>query len=468
MRRYWYLFASLAVAVVVAASLPARQPGGGLLQVSLTVMRHKDVPSFTNAQVQAVFDEMGAVLQKVDGGDDVPCNVSFIQKGNVGTFSGPNAIETDQDFQTVANLGTPNQNGYNIKVVQTIDFCGVYLPAAVACSPVGISGTSIVVEADYFLNNGIPLAGVIVAHEYGHNRGLSHRSDSPTNLMNAAVSPQARCINAFEQSHYLVAPQAAVILAQAAVLSPTWIHGSAELAPEPAKVLEEPERPAATPEAAHVVPALPPVKDFVRRIHIHGVPYGTASRYTKEDAATLLDMLKDKSQIMWWPNITSTIGFIADPSTVKPLIDFINSEDPNLEGVANAPARTRDVHTARKAAVARLGVIVNKTGDQDALKFLSQLAQTDARALEGFKWLPKTEAATPAGENRAQQITVAALQGLAVSGTDAAAEVLTAAPRGGTPAAATVQASKAHATQVNNYFRDKKVDLKTYFNRATH
>src|SRR4051812_967227 len=114
-----------AAAAVVAVSLPAQpppaapQPTSAGLTVELTVLRHQNVQSFGNPEVQAVFDEMGKILQIVDGTGDVACSVAFKQKGNVGVFTGPNVIQTQSDFDAINNLGGASSKAYNIKVVAT-------------------------------------------------------------------------------------------------------------------------------------------------------------------------------------------------------------------------------------------------------------------------------------------------------------------------------------------------------------
>lgn len=74
--------------------------------VELSVMRHEFLPSFSNSDLLAAFDEMSKVLQIKDGADDVACDITFRQKGNVGVFRGPDPISSDADFSQVANLGS--------------------------------------------------------------------------------------------------------------------------------------------------------------------------------------------------------------------------------------------------------------------------------------------------------------------------------------------------------------------------
>jgi len=426
-----------AAAVAVPAGQPAPQPAQ--VAVQLTVLRHQNVQAFDNQKVKQVLDEMGRVLQNSDPPADVPCNVSFTQKGNVGIFTGPNVISNQQQFNAVANLGAP----YHIKVVSTIDWCGAYMPSAVACSPVGIAGTSIVVEEDFFLGD-VRLAGVILAHEYGHNRGLSHRPGALTNLMNPGVGPTSRCVNAAEAQHFLIQPSPATVEAAPVWAGPGPIPGlpAAAVVVDPLADEKKAEKKVA---AAEVQEPLVPVKDFVHMVHPEGVPYDVASRYTKEDAKVLLGMLKDPAEKPWWTNIATTICFIGDDSAVKELIAFVN-------GGKQEAKPTRAELDARKAAVAHLGAIVNKTANpavqKEAIDFLAAVAQG-----------PLTEAAQPGAP--ARQLAIAAAEGLAVSGKPEAAEILKKIEKSESAGADEVKAAAGQALQAHDAVR--KHGLKEYY-----
>jgi hypothetical protein len=459
MKRRSLLFGATAITALVSAalSLPGQPPQPAQLTVSLTVLRHVDVANFNNAKVKTVLDAMGAVLKNIDPPADVSCDIAFTQKGNVGQFKGPNVILNAQQFNAVNNLGS----AYHIKVVKTVDWCQVYMPSAVACSPMGIAGTSIIVEEDYFLNKGATLAGVICAHEYGHNRGLSHRNDRPTNLMNAGVSTSSLCINDTERLRYLVPPlSAAVSPAQILVTDdpdgPAGGPAAATVVEEPVK--EEPKK------VMHDQEALPPVKEFVRRVHLHGIPYATASRYTKdEDLAALLEMLKSPDDREWWPNVATTICFMGKASAVESLIGFVNG-GPKLEATENPGQRA--VTTARRAAVAHMGVIVNKTNDKTALDFITRLARLRPEAVAGFNWIPKEEGPALTSKDAIQGLAYAAVQGLAVSGNDNAAKTLDELGTNESPLPETILGAIGQAVKVNRNMKAKKIDLDAYFGRG--
>src|SRR5947209_20130203 len=86
------------------------------------------------------------------------------------------------------------------------------------------------------------------------------------------------------------------------------------------------------------------VAAFVHRIG--PVSYEVASKFGDKDVDTLVGMLKDKNERMWWTNIATALGYAGNPRAVDPLIEFVKG-DANLP---NDPRQQRQVIDARKAA----------------------------------------------------------------------------------------------------------------------
>jgi len=107
------------------------------------------------------------------------------------------------------------------------------------------------------------------------------------------------------------------------------------------------------------------IKEFVRKVYIHGVPYEKASKYDASMAPTLLKMLKDPREQDHWSNIVITLGMIGDESAVEPMIQFIEKRKVQRSGMMG------------------LGYLVNKSGNQRALEYLIASLTTSAR-IEGF------------------------------------------------------------------------------------
>jgi len=159
---------------------------------NLQVRRHT-TSSLTNAQADQILADIGTALQTNDGAGDVACSVGFTRSGNVTTFStGTGSINSQADFTAVNNL--PG----NIKVVNQINWCGGLAPNIIGCAPV--PGTSLVVVR--FTSN---QEGILWGHEYGHNKGLSHRNVANA-LMNGTININNKRINSAECTAFSTAP----------------------------------------------------------------------------------------------------------------------------------------------------------------------------------------------------------------------------------------------------------------------
>ncbi len=196
MRRPWNSAlwpAGAAILILSASSIAAQSP---VTTHYLTVSRHTTV-DFTAQDARDVLDEMRVVLQTDDSLNnprprDVECPVAFeLVDGVVDVFTeGTGTIATKADFYAV--LG---QRG-DVKVVDSITWCGVSDPAAAGCAIIG--GDSFIVEADHPIAN----AGPLWAHEHGHVRTLHHRMNEPTMTMNDTVFADSRRVAGFECDAY--------------------------------------------------------------------------------------------------------------------------------------------------------------------------------------------------------------------------------------------------------------------------
>ena len=157
------------------------------------------------------------------------------------------------------------------------------------------------------------------------------------------------------------------------------------------------------------------VREFVSQHWFEGVPYDAASQYTEEDAKRLLEWLVNdpEKHEEFLPEIVTTLCFIGSEVAVEPLIDFVES-----------PRAGRAVFNAKNAALIHLGDLINKSGNQAALDFLTRVAtQMDtARALAE----PQTHAeaaeaiggvVAPTVEALGAELAVSATFGLSLAGT---------------------------------------------------
>jgi hypothetical protein len=373
MRRLALLLGPAAALAVVLWAAPAQPPGGSRKAIQLNVMcEHSVLPPDDKAARKAfidkarkVFEEASKAIQDDNGSGDVPVNVKFELTG-VGSFEGVSSILNQSDFDAVNTLGGGSMADFNIKVVKSINWCGGWMPAAVACALTPTQGrTSIVIEEAFF-GPDPSRDGPIVAHEYGHNRNLKHRSgNNLIFLMNAGVNAGSRVINGTEAAGFLL-PEAAVVSAATEDPMAAHAHHAAARAGRQVKVTR---RPVLTEASAEDKKS--PLAEFVDADYPHGVPYGyVVENYTKEEAAKLLPLLRDAKKARIWKNIVEVISYVGLDSeeAVKELMTFVVKPPP--EGIDATL-----VEGARATALTSMGVLVNKTDNQAALKFLQAFVQ---------------------------------------------------------------------------------------------
>jgi hypothetical protein len=155
------------------------------------------------------------------------------------------------------------------------------------------------------------------------------------------------------------------------------------------------------------------MKDFVRQLFIHGVPYETVMRYGPETVPTLLEMLADPKEKQAWPNIVIVLGMLGDERAVSPLISLIEQ---NLRGEIDYFH-----YDAKRSAIFGLGYLINKSGNQEALSYLKDGLDPAAWTKRGITWTsPEHQTAA----ERDRELSRMAIIGLGVSGDPSAAEAL--------------------------------------------
>jgi HEAT repeat protein len=156
------------------------------------------------------------------------------------------------------------------------------------------------------------------------------------------------------------------------------------------------------------------VRDFVRQVFIHGVPYEEANRYDASAVPTLLAMLRDPAEEDFWANIAVVLGMIGDERAVEPMISFIQS-DSGPAGLSQAQYR------AKTSALMALGYLVNRTGNQRALNYLQESAKPEIWESRAITGTAPFQASTT---ERNIDFSKHAILGLALSGRPEAAQTL--------------------------------------------
>ena len=172
--------------------------------------------------------------------------------------------------------------------------------------------------------------------------------------------------------------------------------------------------PAAGPASVSAQPAgKVPIKDFARAIYFEGVPYDEANAYTSEVVPVLVDMLQDEAEAPYWSTVAVTLSIVGDGRAADPLIDFIQRD---VEG-----GLPDWLYNAKGDAVMALGYLVNKTGDRKTLNYLLDAVEPDFWNRLGVGRLASDQAAA---QERKANLSTMAILGLALSGTEEAAQAL--------------------------------------------
>jgi hypothetical protein len=237
--------------------------------------------------------------------------------------------------------------------------------------------------------------GILWVHEYGHNAGNPHRTDDTRAIMFPSIGADHNVVNGTESGRYLAGPLA--ITSDVMPMATGCCQGDAMQPPQD-------------------------VREFVSQHWYEGVPYDTASQYTEEDAKRLLLWLVNQPEKHeeFLPEIVTTLCFIGSEVAVEPLIDFVES-----------PRAGRAVFNAKNAALIHLGDLINKSGNQMALDFLTRVAtqMETARALaEPQASVEAAEAVggvvAPTVEALEAELAVSATFGLSLAGTPEAEKII--------------------------------------------
>lgn len=353
--------------------------------VQVTVQRHRTV-ALTEADADRILRDMGSILQSDDSAPDIATPVQFVRNGPVRLLP----ANVPATIQTAADLNALLDADAGVKIVQAIRWCGGPGGSIIGCAPVG--SPTVNLAAVRFTSN---QEGVLWVHEYGHNAGIGHRTDDPRAVMYPSIGADHNVVNAAESALFVTGPVAVTGTVMPASCS-------LDVAIQPPK----------------------DVREFVSQHWIQGIPYEAASQYTEEDAKLLLEWLVNEPEKHeeFLPEIVSTLGFIGSEVAVQPLIDFVQSV-----------RATRAVFNAKNAALIHLGDLVNKSGSQLALDFLTSVASGTQSATTMA--IPRAAVAAaeaavagvdaPGIEVLAAELAVSATFGLALAATPEAEQTLT-------------------------------------------
>ncbi len=124
-----------------------------------------------DARLDTVLKMARLRMGKADYAGDVACCATLARSGAAKTFGaagdGLDAIDTDPELRSVLN-----NNVARVKVVRQINYCGSSGTNIIGCAWTPGNGMALVRMSD------LGSEAVLWAHEYGHNTGLSHATDT--------------------------------------------------------------------------------------------------------------------------------------------------------------------------------------------------------------------------------------------------------------------------------------------------
>jgi hypothetical protein len=349
----------------------------------LTIARYNrpGMPSVDLSEEVAdlMLASMSDVLRALDASDDFDCNVAFCRDATIGTYGiGDGIVDSEAELDEI--LDSP----HDVKVARGINICDGRMGLFAGCAG---EGRSLVVDRSPA--SAVQMLGIVVAHEYGHVRGLRHRDPDidPNALMTwGGASFDSRKVNVRECAAFRSGVPAAGVS----------IPGPASAA-------------AATTATAPRAN----IRDFVRQFFIHGIPYEDTMSYGSQVVPTLLDMLADPKEDRAWKNIVIVLGMLGDERAVAPLISLIEQ--------SAGGEISHSQYDAKRAALLGLGYLANKDGNQRALNYLLGGLTPSVWPQRGITWTsPDHQTAT----ERNSELSRLAIIGLGLSGAPSAEDAL--------------------------------------------
>jgi hypothetical protein len=261
------------------------------------------------------------------------CNAVFQQRGGVATVNTPSSINSDADMAAACSSKHISPEGglepkgtvRTVRVVNAINWCGTAGASIIGCA---YTPGQCMVVVRYTHDQ----EGILWAHEFGHSKGLPHRSDSGDAVMYPSISP----------SHLAFTGSECSAIRQLGLYS------------ERSSVQVRVERPVKRMS----------IEEFVSQVFVHGVPYEEARLYSSSDVSRVLPWLRDSNKMDYGSNIATTVGIVADSNAFSVLESVINADGADAIPVAS--------YRARFGAIMAMGYVIRGSNDQRARDFLER------------------------------------------------------------------------------------------------
>jgi hypothetical protein len=154
------------------------------------------------------------------------------------------------------------------------------------------------------------------------------------------------------------------------------------------------------------------IREFVREVFIHGVPYESAMQYPSAAQKELMAILEQPADRPAWPNAATTLGMIGDDAAFDPLVRFVRRGEGTIDPVE---------YDAKVNAILGMGIMLNrKRAEERALLFLRDGLNPSFWA-ESIKWRSPF---AQSDRERNDELVLTTVQALGISGHPEAAKTL--------------------------------------------
>jgi len=350
-------------------------------EVNLTI-GHRPEIRLDDSEADQILKVATEAVASKDGPNDVPCDITLKRSGAVKISNDyPIEINSEAQFNAAKGLKT------SIIVVDRIRYCGGFGPGILGCAPVPGDFLVVVRKIVSDGRSGPAIEGVVWAHEFGHNRGLSHNFRE-----HALMYPSAQVKNReLDQSE-----------------SQTYATGKVGVQP----ILVANSDSKANESKPDLSPSLQPIEQVVRAAYPHGLPYSLLKQYPEESAKKLREMLRNPAEKAYHGQIAGALCIIGGPTDFGMIKSFIEGSVKPEDDVAIGN---------KEMAITALGYLLAKTNSDQVLQFLSSSVTDQGWEKRNLSWLmPKDVASAKAIKN----MKMAAIAALALSGTEKARTVL--------------------------------------------
>lgn len=321
------VIASLFISCVVCGSVVHR----------LKVGVHRDCLEYDEERVLAVLQEMREILKIEHSPEDKGADVEF-ELASIETFDNvSNIVNNGFEFTLLEGLG------YDVVIVSEINWCGSFNLRALGCAP--RPGNFIVVETYRY-----PYDGILWAHEFGHNCGLSHRNGLGL-LMSGSMGDSNKIINEPERSAF----EARVVV--------QGLSEALALEPQVSNTKDENDINESEDESAGWKNR---IDELVKKSYFHGPPLLELSKIDRRHSDYLFSLLSEEENDLYWPNIVTAIGIAGSERDQERLIKFIEGGSGQI---------SREEYDAKMAAVVALGYRLALGRDENEDKILKFLGE---------------------------------------------------------------------------------------------